>query len=44
MPHSKYRPTGLDHGGNHHRLDLDARTLTARRDGFLSVALTRLDA
>jgi hypothetical protein len=29
---------------DHHRADLDARTLTARRDAFLSAALTQLDA
>lgn len=28
---------------DHHRPDLDARTLTARRDAFLSAALTQLD-
>jgi aminoglycoside phosphotransferase (APT) family kinase protein len=29
---------------DHHRPDLDARTLTARRDAFLSAALAQLDA
>jgi aminoglycoside phosphotransferase (APT) family kinase protein len=29
---------------DHHRADLDARTLTARRDAFLSAALTQLDS
>lgn len=29
---------------DHHRPDLDARTLTARREAFLSAALTRLDS
>ena len=29
---------------DHHRPDLDARTLTARRDAFLSAVLTRLDS
>ncbi|MGA8729451.1 MAG: hypothetical protein WB608_11930 [Terracidiphilus sp.] len=29
---------------DHHRPDLDAPILTARRDAFLSAALTQLDA